>query len=369
MARRRVAIISTAGLNERGGRPFALGETGYRLIRGDLDMADMVMSHVSTNFDRSGFQQDVNVIFPIDRLRELAAEGDIDSVADYHYSFMGATDPEQMAPTIEHLAPLLKKDRVDAVLLAPVCLLCTRAVGGLAHHLEAAGIATTQISLIRLHTEQVRPPRALWVPFDLGRPFGTPNDAPFQTRVVMSALRLLEADSGPVLKDFPDDEPVTAGEQTGWACPINFTRPTAELSGAAAVETALKNEIAQFAPWYDVAVKARGRTTVGASGLELDEIAALFAAMFEDPLPASPSADVPLADMLRLSAEDLKAYFVEAASAQPGDAGNRQLANWFWSETFCANTLKRLKERCIASDDDALKIVGNLLLVPAAQAD
>ena len=120
VARRRVAIISTAGLNERGGRPFALGETGYRLIRGDLDMADMVMSHVSTNFDRSGFQQDVNVIFPIDRLRELAAEGDIDSVADYHYSFMGATDPEQMAPTIEHLAPLLKKDRVDAVLLAPV---------------------------------------------------------------------------------------------------------------------------------------------------------------------------------------------------------------------------------------------------------
>jgi len=120
LSERRVAIISTAGLIKRGDRPFEFGEAGYRLIPGDLDMAEMVMSHVSTNFDRSGFQQDVNVVFPIDRLRELATEGRIGSVADYHYSFMGATDPEDMAPTAEHLAPLLKRDAVDAVLLAPI---------------------------------------------------------------------------------------------------------------------------------------------------------------------------------------------------------------------------------------------------------
>lgn len=120
LCERRVAIISTAGLLKRGDRPFTLGEAGYRLIPGDLDMRDMVMGHVSTNFDRSGFQQDVNVVFPIDRLREVAAAGRIGSVADYHYSFMGATEPEKMAPTVEHLAPLLQKDRVDAVLLVPV---------------------------------------------------------------------------------------------------------------------------------------------------------------------------------------------------------------------------------------------------------
>jgi D-proline reductase (dithiol) PrdB len=120
LASRRVAIISTAGLIKRGDRPFALGEAGYRLIPGNLDMAEMRMSHVSTNFDRSGFQQDVNVAFPIDRLRELATAGRIGSVAAYHYSFMGATDPEQMKSTVAHLAPLLKKDRVDALLLAPV---------------------------------------------------------------------------------------------------------------------------------------------------------------------------------------------------------------------------------------------------------
>ena len=118
--KRRVAIISTAGLIKRGDRPFGLGDASYRLIPGDLDMNQVVMSHISTNFDRSGFQQHANVGLPIGRLRELAAAGKIGSVADYHYSFMGATDPYMMAPTAKHLAPFLKKDNVDAVLLAPV---------------------------------------------------------------------------------------------------------------------------------------------------------------------------------------------------------------------------------------------------------
>ncbi len=120
LKQRRIAIISTAGLLKRDDRPFVLGEAGYRLLPGDLNHNEILMGHVSTNFDRSGFQQDLNVVFPIDRLRELAADGRIGSVADFHYSFMGATDPAQMAPMVEHLAPLLQSDRVDAVILAPV---------------------------------------------------------------------------------------------------------------------------------------------------------------------------------------------------------------------------------------------------------
>ncbi len=120
LSERRVAIISTAGLQRRGDRPFALGENDYRILDGDLPASEIVMSHVSTNFDRTGFQQDINVVFPIDRLRELAARGDIGSVADVHYSFMGATAPDAFETTANALAPLLKKDGVDALLLAPV---------------------------------------------------------------------------------------------------------------------------------------------------------------------------------------------------------------------------------------------------------
>ena len=78
------------------------------------------MSHVSTNFDRTGFQLDLNTIFPLDRLNEMANEGMIGSLASYHYSFMGATDPTQMEDEARTLAGIMKKDGVDAVLLVPV---------------------------------------------------------------------------------------------------------------------------------------------------------------------------------------------------------------------------------------------------------
>ncbi len=118
---RRVAIISTAGVHRRGDRPFTVN-TGdyYRVIPGNIRANDLVMTHISTNFDRSGFQQDWNVAFPLDRLRELAEEGAIGSVADFHYSFMGAHNPMSLEQPARGIAGLLKKDGVDAALLLPV---------------------------------------------------------------------------------------------------------------------------------------------------------------------------------------------------------------------------------------------------------
>lgn len=117
---RRVAIVTTAGLTTREDARFAMGASDYRVIPGDVEADRLVMSHASINYDRSGFQQDVNVVFPIDRLRELAGDGVIGSVADFHYSFMGATDPVSLEPAAVRLAGLLEKDAVDAVLLTPV---------------------------------------------------------------------------------------------------------------------------------------------------------------------------------------------------------------------------------------------------------
>jgi D-proline reductase (dithiol) PrdB len=120
LERRRVSIISTAGLHRRGDRPFE-GMTGdYRVIPGDMRAKDLVMTHISTNFDRTGFQRDWNVAFPLERLKEFAMEGIIGSAAAYHYSFMGATNPDAMEPAARNLAALLKGDRVDAALLVPV---------------------------------------------------------------------------------------------------------------------------------------------------------------------------------------------------------------------------------------------------------
>ncbi|MBA3031056.1 MAG: selenoprotein B glycine/betaine/sarcosine/D-proline reductase [Desulfobacteraceae bacterium] len=118
---RRVAMISTAGLHGKNDRPFSIQPGDfYRILPGDIQASDLMMSHLSANFDRSGFQQDWNVVFPLDRLRELAEAGVIGSVADFHYSFMGANDPLQLEPDVRKLAGVLKQDKVDALLLLPV---------------------------------------------------------------------------------------------------------------------------------------------------------------------------------------------------------------------------------------------------------
>ena len=120
LAYRRVAIISTAGLHKRGDRPFRPGDGSYRVIPAETPANELVMSHISVNFDRTGFQQDVNTAFPIDRLHELAGDGTVGSMATVHYSFMGAFPPAAAEPHAQHLAGLLKADKVDAVLLVPV---------------------------------------------------------------------------------------------------------------------------------------------------------------------------------------------------------------------------------------------------------
>ena len=117
---RRVAIVSTAGLHRRSDPAYLPAAADYRVIPGDVDGRDLVMSHISTNFDRTGFQQDVNVVFPIDRLRELAQSGEIGSVAALHFSFMGATDPQAMSGAAIEVAGMLRNDAVNAVLLVPV---------------------------------------------------------------------------------------------------------------------------------------------------------------------------------------------------------------------------------------------------------
>ena len=117
----RVALVTTAGLHVRGDRLFDMASTEYRAIARETPAGDIVMSHASVNFDRTGFAEDVTVVFPIDRFRELEASGAIGSMADVHYSFMGAyLEPSDYAPSARELAALLRGDGVDSVFLTPV---------------------------------------------------------------------------------------------------------------------------------------------------------------------------------------------------------------------------------------------------------
>lgn len=116
---RRVAIVSTAGLIQRGDRPFGFGSADYRIIDAEND-ADLLMTHISTNFDRSGFLQDHEVVFPLQRLREAATDRHIAATARYHFSFMGATNPEQMRPAAAQLVRAMTGEGTNIALLVPV---------------------------------------------------------------------------------------------------------------------------------------------------------------------------------------------------------------------------------------------------------
>ncbi len=118
---RRVAIVTTAGLHRRDDKNFDLSDLGYRIIPGDVRLEDLVMTQASVNFDRTGFQQDINVVFPLDRLREMHGLGEIGSIANFHYAFNGAGQlPTAFEPTGREVGRMLKEDGVNAAILVPV---------------------------------------------------------------------------------------------------------------------------------------------------------------------------------------------------------------------------------------------------------
>lgn len=116
----RVALISSAGLMQRHGPNVHAAASDYRTLDDSIADDDILMNHVSVNFDRTAFAEDINTVLPRQRLRELAEQNIIEHAATEHYSFMGATAPELMEPHVHRLAEELKLKQINTVCLLPV---------------------------------------------------------------------------------------------------------------------------------------------------------------------------------------------------------------------------------------------------------
>lgn len=117
----RVAIVTSASLHRSDQERFSQSDTGFRALQ--REDRELIMGHWSPNFDHSGFQLDLNVVYPIDRLEELAADGIIGEVAPRHFAFAGNqpdTVSEVRLDTGPRCAQELLADAVDVVLLTPV---------------------------------------------------------------------------------------------------------------------------------------------------------------------------------------------------------------------------------------------------------
>jgi hypothetical protein len=223
----------------------------------------------------------------------------------------------------------------------------------LARSLEAHGIATTAISMVREHTEKVKPPRALFVPFPFGHALGRPNDPELQHRVLRAALDLLAAPSGPVLSDFPDEAEM--GVEPPAPTQASAIPATASPSLDPTTEVARMRE--DHDQWL---AKNGGRTAFGLSGVPAMRFADVvrflqgFAAGGDADMPERAS-ELPLANFIRYCADDLKAIYYEGRMAMKPTSGGDEIARWFWGETASGQLLRRVKDRLDASDDPRWK--------------
>jgi hypothetical protein len=238
-------------------------------------------------------------------------------------------------------------------------------VSALGHYLEEEGIATVAIALIRPQAENTKPPRALWVPFELGRPLGPPSDAAFQKRVIMTALGMLVEDGGPVrIIDFPDDDP-RARPDPAWQPPFV---PAAVANGSAdSLSSRLEAEVLLLQGAHRRWIEQYGYSSIGLSGLMIGDAARYVADWLRGRAPPSPRSGFSAPLILRFAVDDLKAYGLEAAASSSAKPSSRQLGDWFWDDTACGAAIHALRKALQASDDERLKLIVSNFMVPAAR--
>lgn len=120
-----IALVTTAGVHLRGQEPFDMedpeGDPSYRVIPADVSLDQLTITH--DYYDHRDADKDINIVFPLTRLKELALAGTIGGTASFHYSFMGHIDGRKLFGLLHGTAPQvarrLRVEGVDAILLTP----------------------------------------------------------------------------------------------------------------------------------------------------------------------------------------------------------------------------------------------------------
>jgi hypothetical protein len=208
------------------------------------------------------------------------------------------------------------------------------------------------ISLVREHTEKLAPPRALYVPFPFGLPFGRAGDADEQHRVLQQALDLFGEVGGPVLRDY--DGPY---EDEGPGGALQASQIVAQES-----EVDVATEATLMRRYYEQWLEREGKSTVGVSGVppkRFRGVVRWLEAVADGDLEADHRErpeEVEVWTFLRLCVDDLKAMYLEARlTTGPPDERPEDTARWFWGETALGHLLRRLRDRLDQSDDPAIK--------------
>ncbi len=208
---------------------------------------------------------------------------------------------------------------------------------------------TVSISLIREHTEKVKPPRALWVPFPFGLPLGHPDDVAEQRAVLDAAFGLLDEAEFPVLADFGGE----LGEsETG-------TSIQAAAVEQSPVDLSLADEVTVMRRYWEQWSERTGRTAVGLSGVAPVKFRGVvrfleaFVGGEQRRLPEQGETPLPL--FIRYCADDLRVLYLEARLVMRAGEAQADTQRWFWGETALGAFLRTLRDVMNDSGDELMR--------------
>lgn len=358
----RVAVVTTAGLMRHGEQAWGHDDSTFRVF--DQSEKDIMVGHVSMTFDRVGISADLNVVFPVDRLTELAHEGIIGSVAGKHISFMGALrSPDLISTLIQDTGPaaakILREDGVKVVVITPSCPACSRTVTILGHVLEAQGLSTIVLASNLEITKRAQPPRALFCDFPLGRPLGKPRDDAYQKQVLKAAFSLLQRQRGPVLEVFPDI--IKDEADVSVVCPLP---PTLDSSLAPEIDEALGLKNA-----WQRNREISGGTQIGRQ-VSVDEIPDAITRIIAIAAGTPREEVFATVDAMLQTAMDVRVYYEEAALGLSDHVPAARAAEaWFYQKTRTGDLFHRLVDKLNASGRaEELGMAGIFYLVPLSQS-
>ncbi len=203
----------------------------------------------------------------------------------------------------------------------------------------------------------------------MGRPMGKPNHPEYQKKVIRAAFKLFENKSGPVLENFPDVIPVKDGRM-GYALPVDLVMNVDQIGDVDGLLDQVQAEVSNLHSAYLNAKDFRGRTTVGASEMPVEELAPFIASFVKGEKPNSPRKGVTAIPQLKLVVEDLNAYYTEARTYKDSIDDFEVLGRWFWEESKAGKLLLALEAVSLESDDKVLRqIVEMSLITPRFWSD
>lgn len=203
----RAALVVTAGLRLKTQRDYGAsrtqGSAEWREISTYAARADLAFDF--PNFDPRAAEEDLNVVAPVDRLKELVEAGTLGGVTETFFSFYGlCEDLAALKTGAEEVARRLQALGAEVAFVVPANFVCNRTAGIIARVLEHEGISTVSLVTVREVAEQVKVPRPLFVNFPFGRTLGPAHAVALQRQVIGDMVRALRTHDRPArLADLP----------------------------------------------------------------------------------------------------------------------------------------------------------------------